>query len=133
MALSTVSYGQIDNTEEVQLSIGDTLFFDNCNGENYQYIDFYKKTRFEGDKVDYDTLNGEEFYAHFFNTGDFDVTRLPCSFKNSYGTIKHMMTVDVQDGQRRNIIVLMVENGVTAAHVVEEAFINEEVLYVPRR
>lgn len=125
---SFLSFAQ---TEEVELAVGDTLYFGVCDGEAYSYIDLYVKTRFEKDSISYDTLNNWEFYNRFFGSGDFDVTRLPCSYKNSYGIIKHMMSVQNKDGEWMNVVIAMIEDGKSAAYIVEDAFLNEEVLASP--
>jgi hypothetical protein len=119
--------------EDVQLQLGDTLYFANGEGDSYTYIDYYQKTRFEKEKVDFDSLYNWEFYNTFFGTGDFDVTRMPKSMKGRYGIIKHFMAVQDDAGKDRNVVIVMIENGVSAAYIVEEAFLNEEVLYAPKQ
>ena len=48
--------------KEVQIKIHDTIYFDECQGDVYEHIDLYKKTRFEQDTVDFDSVDGEAFY-----------------------------------------------------------------------
>lgn len=117
--------------DEMELSIGDTLYFGNCNGEAYTYIDLYVKTRFEKDSISYDSIDGWNFYNRFFGFGDFDVSRMPCSYKDKYGIIKHMMAVQNEDGDLLNIVIVMIEDGKSAGYMIEDAFIHEEVLASP--
>jgi hypothetical protein len=37
------------------------------------------------------------------------------------------------EGNNVNIIIAMIENGVSAAYIMEDAFIHEEVLYAPKQ
>ena len=119
--------------KEVQIKIHDTIYFDACQGDVFEHIDLYKKTRFEQDTVDFDSVDGEAFYDAFFNTGDFDVARLPCSYSGSYGVIKHIMTVIDDTGTEHTVIIAMIENGVSAAYMLGDAFMTDEVLYAPKQ
>ena len=120
--------------EEATLQIGDTLYFDVCSETNYKYIDYFKKTRFEKDTIQSDTLTGWNFYNRFFDTGDFDVKRMPCSFSGGYGIIKHFLSVESKtDGLPQTVVIVSIELGVSAAYITEAAFINEEILYAPRQ
>ena len=124
---STLAFAQ----EEVEIQFGDTLYFGQCDAEAYTYIDFYSKTRFELDSISYDSINGWDFYNRFFNTGDFDVSRLPKSFEGAYGIVKHMMSIESTEGVWINIVIVMIEDGKSAAYIVEDAFIEEEVIFAP--
>lgn len=117
--------------EEMELTIGDTLYFGACTGEAYTYIDLYVKTRFEQDSISYDSIDGWEFYNRFFGTGDFDVSRLPCGYKDRFGIIKHMMAIQNDEGEQMNVVIVMIEDGISAGYMIEEAFIHEEVLASP--
>jgi aryl carrier-like protein len=123
---------------EAELSVGDTLIFDGCDSISFKYIDLYVKTRFEeGKAIDFDTLNEWAFYDAFFNTGDFDVTRLPCSYEGRSAVIKHMFAAEVptEDGgipKIMTVVIAMIDKGKSAAYIIEEAFYNEEVLFVPK-
>lgn len=119
--------------EEVEINIGDSLYFADCDSGQYDYIDLYVKTRFEKDSISYDTLNGWAFYNRFFNTGDFDVSRLPCRYEGSYGVIKHMMSVKNNEDQWVNVVIVMIKDGKSVGYIVEEAFIREEVIYAPKK
>ncbi len=117
--------------EEVEIQYGDTLYFGQCEAEAYTYIDYYNKTRFELDSISFDTINGWDFYNRFFNTGDFDVSRLPKSFQGTYGIVKHMMSIENSEGDWINVVIVMIQDGKSAAYIVEEAFIEEEVIFAP--
>lgn len=117
--------------EEVSLQWGDTLYFGDCNGESYTYIDFYLKTRFEHDTIDFDTINGFRYFDKFTATGDFDVSRLSCRYAGQYAVIKHIMALPQEDGKVINVILGMVENGVSMVYLLEDAFIKGEVLVSP--
>lgn len=117
--------------EEAEIQIGDTLYFTACEGSNYQYIDLYVKTRFEKDSISYDSINGWEFYNRFFNTGDFDVSRMSCDYEGKYGIVKHMMAIEDESGNWHNIVYAMVVDGSSVAYLIEDAFIEGEVLFSP--
>lgn len=118
-------------TEEIVVEIGDSLYFDACSGDNYTYIDYFQKTRFEQDKPLSDTATGLNYYDTFFNTGDFDVHRLPCDMQGKYGVIKHMMMVDLENIGPKMIFLAEIEKGKSAAYIVEDAFATREVLWSP--
>ena len=125
-----VAFGQ---TDEIEIRIQDTVYFNSCNTETYQYIDFYKKTRFEeNDTHDLATLYQWEFYNTFFNTGDFDVSRMPCSLAGKFGIIKHIMQIASDDQIYKTVIIALVDSNTSAAYITEEAFINDELTYVPK-
>ena len=129
-SLALFTFTSFAQQDEVTLKFGDTLQFGQCGESAYLYIDLYVKTRFEGDSSSMDSLFDWEFYNAFFNTGDFDVSRLPCSYKGKYGIIKHMMAIEGENDEIYNVIIVMIEDGKSAAYIVEDAFIHEEVIYV---
>lgn len=116
---------------EVVVEIGDTLYFEACNGDNYTYIDYFQKTRFEEDKPLSDTATGLNYYNSFFNTGDFDVHRLPCNMRGKYGVIKHMMMVELETIGTKTVFIAEIEKGKTAAYILEDAFATVEVVWSP--
>ena len=118
-------------TQEMVLEIGDTLYFDQCTGENYTYIDYFQKTRFEGDPLRQDTATGMNYYTIFFDTGDFDVHRMPCNMEGKYGIIKHMMQVELEEIGTQAVFIAEIEKGKTAAYVLELAFSHGEVIWSP--
>jgi hypothetical protein len=119
--------------EDVELKINDTLYFDVCDGESFKYIDYYKKSRFENDSVDFDTTQGWFFYNTYFDSGDFDVTRMPCSLSGSYGIIKHMMDVTDPEGNQQTVVIVLIDHGNAAAYIIADAFMSEEILYAPKQ
>jgi hypothetical protein len=128
--ISAISLAQ---QEEIEIKFQDTLYFSQCNSNNYQYIDYYKKTRFEEkDSNDLNNLYNWEFYNAFFNTGDFDVSRLPCSMKGKYGIIKHIMNISDENGKLHTVVIAMIVNNLSAAYITEEAFLNNELIYAPK-
>jgi hypothetical protein len=114
-------------SEDVEIQIGDTLYFDACEGDSYTYIDYYKKTRFEKDTLDTDTISGWEFYKAFFETGDFDVTRMPCELKGKYD----IMISEVNDTEKM-VVIAVIAKGVSIAYIMEESFSLGEVTYAPK-
>ena len=128
LSTATVANAQ---TQEVVLEIGDTLYFDQCIGDNYAYIDYFQKTRFEEDKLLHDTATGIRYYKAFFDTGDFDVHRMPSNMKGRYGLIKHMMQVKLEEIGTQAVFIAEIEKGRTAAYVLELAFSQGEVIWSP--
>src|SRR5690606_11428723 len=117
--------------ETVEIGYGDTLYFSHCEGNSYQYIDLYIKTRFEKGIISLDTLFEWEFYNEFFNHGDFDVSRMPCEYAGRYGIIKHMMRIEDDNNEPQNVIILMIEDGISVAYLIEDALLEEEVTLYP--
>jgi hypothetical protein len=129
-----LSFNSSAQENEVEIRVQDTLYFDQCNTDSYQFIDYYKKTRFETeDTINLNDLYNWDFYNTFFNTGDFDVSRLPCSMKGRYGIIKHIMTITDDKGENHTVVIAMIENNSSAAYITEEAFLNDELLYAPKQ
>ena len=129
-----LSFNSLAQENEVEIRVQDTLYFDQCNTDSYQFIDYYKKTRFETeDTINLNDLYNWDFYNTFFNTGDFDVSRLPCSMKGRYGIIKHIMTITDDKGENHTVVIAMIENNSSAAYITEEAFLNDELLYAPKQ
>ena len=129
-----LSFNSSAQENEVEIRVQDTLYFDQCNTDSYQFIDYYKKTRFETeDTISLSDLYNWDFYNTFFNTGDFDVSRLPCNMKGRYGIIKHIMTITDDKGENHTVVIAMIENNSSAAYITEEAFLNDELLYAPKQ
>jgi len=129
-----LSFNSSAQENEIEIRVQDTLYFDQCNTDSYQFIDYYKKTRFETeDTISLNDLYNWDFYNTFFNTGDFDVSRLPCSMKGRYGIIKHIMTITDDKGENHTVVIAMIENNSSAAYITEEAFLNDELLYAPKQ
>lgn len=129
-----LSFNSSAQENEAEIRVQDTLYFDQCNTDSYQFIDYYKKTRFETeDTISLNDLYNWDFYNTFFNTGDFDVSRLPCSMKGRYGIIKHIMTITDDKGENHTVVIAMIENNSSAAYITEEAFLNDELLYAPKQ
>jgi hypothetical protein len=115
-----LSFNSSAQENEVEIRVQDTLYFDQCNTDSYQFIDYYKKTRFETeDTISLNDLYNWDFYNTFFNTGDFDVSRLPCSMKGRYGIIKHIMTITDDKGENHTVVIAMIENNSSAAYITE--------------
>jgi hypothetical protein len=131
LILSCFTLSANAQSQDVEIQIGDTLYFDVCEGDSYTFIDYYKKTRFEKDTLDTDTISGWEFYNTFFKTGDFDVTRMPCKLKGQYGIINHIMISEVDDVEKM-VVIAVIEKGVSIAYIMEESFSLGEVTYAPK-
>ena len=120
--------------DEVEIKIQDTLYFNQCTADTYQFIDYYKKTRFNpNDTNDLTHLYNWDFYNSFFNTGDFDVSRLPCSMNGQYGIVKHIMRISDEKKNGQTVVIAMIEKNVSAAYITEEAFLNDELIYAPKK
>ena len=117
--------------DEAEIHIGDTVYFGECSGSNFSYVDLYVKTRFEQDSISYDTINEWAFYNRFFNTGDFNVSRLPCEYEGKSAVIKHMMSIEDENGQWHSVIIAMIVDGSSAAWITEDAFAEGEVMLTP--
>ena len=129
-----ISINSSAQDNEIEIRVQDTLYFGQCNADSYQFIDYYKKTRFEiHDTISLTHLYNWDFYHIFFNTGDFDVSRLPCSMKGRYSVIKHIMKIIDEKGKNYTVVIAMIENNSSAAYITEDAFLNDEILYAPKQ
>ena len=136
IAFCLAMFFQLANAQElkeVEVTAGDTVYFSSCKGEAYQYMDYYKKTRFELDSISYDTISGWPFYQRFFMTGDFDVMPLPCEFEGKFGIVKHTMVAKDQEDVMRNVVIAMIVDGSSAVFIVEESFMTGEVILSPSK
>ncbi len=135
--LMILSFQLFAQQQEAEIQVQDTLFFSDCNGSSFKYIDFYKKSRIEeGDTFNYDTLFFWDFYNTFFELGDFDVSRLPCSFKNDFAIVKHIMALKPTDGsseEPKTIVIAMFPDKISAAYIIEDAFVEGEIIFVPKK
>lgn len=128
--LGYVSFAQ----QESELQAGDTLYFATCDSSNYTYIDYYKKSRIEdGDTLNYNKLEFWEFYNAFFELGDFDVTRMPCERQEDFCIVKHMMQLTAEGSPPVTVVIGLMSDGLSAAYIVEDAFLAEEVLLAPKQ
>lgn len=128
------SYYSNAQSDEFEIKIQDTLYFNKCNQEAYQFIDFYQKTRFEeNDTMDLSQTYDWSFYNDFFNTGDFDVSRLPCSMAGRYGIIKHIMQITNDNINYQTVVIAMVDHNISAVYITEEAFLKDELIYAPKQ
>lgn len=114
-----------DNKE---LEIGDTLYFATCRGDQFVFIDLYTKTRWEKTDLTYNKEDGTGFYEYFFKTGDFDINRMPCSYKGKYGTVTAIQVISEEGKAPRTILFVTIEDNVKVAWVeAESAFESGEV------
>lgn len=118
--------------QDVELHPGDTLTFEGCGENNFEYIDHYIKTRYtDSASMQYDSKEMWEFYNTFFTDGDFDFHRLPCSYEGKKAVIKHMMAVETDTGEYQTIVLAMFDDK-TVAYIIDEAFSSGEVVYIPK-
>lgn len=122
-----ISNAQIVESEQ-EIGIGDSLFFVNCSGDHFEYMDLYTKTRFEKDSLVFDSTNGVGFYQSFFSTGDFDVSRLPCEYDNTYGLVVSIIQLQDDKGNVQNVTFVVLEKWKTVVWVTEKAYEAEVIL-----
>jgi hypothetical protein len=125
-AFISPSFSQV----EKELNNVDTLYFCTCTGENFQFIDLYTKTRWEKTDLTYNREDGTGFYEYFFTTGDFDIKRMPCSFKNAKGVVTAIQVITEDGKDPRTVMFITLEENVTVAWVeAEKAFESGEMQY----
>lgn len=130
LMLSIVSSGQDTDHRDIDISVGDTLEFWNCEGDNFEFIDLYSKTRFEETDLVYDSTTGEGFYEYFFTTGDFDVHRLTCDYARTKCIITAINYVTDDDGSQRLVIFATIKANEKVAWIeAQEAFSAGEVVW----
>jgi hypothetical protein len=123
LLLALLAYSFCDAQEQKELTIGDTLYFHDCNGLNYEYIDLYLKTRWEDTSLTYNLNSGDGFYEYFFSKGDFDVARMPCSYKGDFAVISAAQQVPRNDGTTRLVVLAVLEKDKKVAWLeIEKAF-----------
>lgn len=114
--------------EEKELGIGDSVYFGQCKGDQYVFVDLYTKTRWENTTLTYNREDGTGFYEYFFTTGDFDIKRLPCSFANSRGVITAIQVIEEDGKTPRTVLFVTLEENVKVAWIeAEKAFESGEV------
>lgn len=79
-----------EDTSGIELAVGDTLEIGTCDSGAFKYLDYFRKTRWQGGEEAYDTTTGSGFYHSFFSTGDFNAEELACSFSGQKFTILGM-------------------------------------------
>ncbi len=95
-------------------------------------MDLFKKTRWETDTVGYDTLTGEGLYNAFFMTGDFDVARLPCSYKGKFAIIASVQFMSEPGKEPRTVVFGIIEKDIKVVWIeVQQAFENDEISIIP--
>lgn len=130
--LPAISHAQ--NETEMEMEVGDTLIFGKCEGDNFQYIDLYRKTRVEETDLTYDSITGEGFYEYFFSKGDFDVHRLPADYSGRKCVISAVNVVTQKDGSQRLVIFATVKKDEEVVWIeAEKAFGTEEVTWLNRK
>jgi hypothetical protein len=93
VAQGTEVPGMVKPTEdslELELQLGDTMEVGACPSPAFKHMDYFKKTRWEGEPIPYDTATGNGFYKSFFTSGDFDIYELPASFSGKKFVIMGM-------------------------------------------
>jgi hypothetical protein len=53
--------------------------------------------------------------------------------KGQYGVIKHIMRITDEKNNNHTIVIAMIENNVSAAYITEGAFLNDELIYAPKK
>jgi hypothetical protein len=116
--------------QEKNIEIGDTVFFAEITTENFEYIDLFKKTRCALNFPDFFQFESEEFYQKFYLTGDFDASRMPAEYANTWAVIKHIALFpdEMEDQQNKLIVIALLPDGKSTAHITEKAFEEGEVL-----
>lgn len=79
-ACATLNAQSADSVE-VEIMTGDTLQIGHPSAADFRHLDMYRKTRWTGGEVPYDTGSGSGFYQSFFASGDFDVAELPAAYE----------------------------------------------------
>ncbi len=80
---------------------------------NSQYVsmDIYSKTRFNAnEKPTIDSTTGEGLFEYFFKPGDFDASRLPCTYGNKSYRVASLHILPAQDGSEKRVILLYTSN-----------------------
>lgn len=116
--------------QEKNIEIGDTVFFAQTDSANFEYIDIFKKTRCALGFPNFWPFESEEFYQKFYLTGDFDASRMPASYAGSWAVIKHIVMIpDEYEKKQNNLMVIaLLPDGKSTAHITEKAFESGEVL-----
>jgi hypothetical protein len=92
------------------VNVGDSVNISVCPTKGFQYIQYYKKTRFPNPSATYNKTTGEDFYEYFFSDGDFDAKYLPCEFGGKkYRIISIRTLLDKNTG--KDITVMFLDLG----------------------
>jgi hypothetical protein len=76
-------------------------------GSQYISMDVYTKTRFNAnEKPSIDSTTGEGLFEYFFKPGDFDASRLPCTYGNKSYRVASLHLLPSQDGNEKRVMLL---------------------------
>lgn len=124
----TTHIAKAQDSENVQLKIGDLLELAPIDSNNYSFIDVYIKTRFTLNPLSYDSLTGRGLYDYFFTKGDFDAKRLPAKHAGKMIRIDGFQNVEGENGKNRTIILAWLEKDVSMIWIEMEAFNQGELI-----
>ncbi len=116
-----------DSTRSMQ--VGDSIFISACPKNRFQFIQYYKKTRFPTPNATYNRETGDDFYEYFFLDGDFDAKILPCEYgNNKYKILSIKIFADKVTNADRP--VLFVELGLNTVAWIELGAVSAFEIYV---
>jgi len=122
------SYAHTADSSRAML-VGDSVIISSCPKNGYQYIQYFKKTRFPNPNATYNKESGDDFYEYFFLDGDFDAKILPCEYGNrKYKIISIKIFSDKTTGADR--LVMFLELGLNTVAWVEVNAVAAVEIYV---
>jgi hypothetical protein len=103
----TQVFGQ-DIIVDKQIEVGMEVVLNNCpSGKSFQYIDLYSKTRYNSSvQPNIDSATGNGVYEYYFTPGDFDASRLPCSFSGKKYKVAALHVFEGENGQDKRVMLL---------------------------
>lgn len=126
--LAPKSYANTTDSSRA-MQVGDSVIISDCPKDGFQYIQYYKKTRFPNANATYNKTTGDDFYEYFFLDGDFDAKTLPCEYGNKkYKIISIKIFADKTTGADRPVMFLELAQNTVAW--VEVAAVSAVEVYV---
>jgi len=127
---STTIYSRAQK-RDINIVVGDSLVLNRCSNKDigFLHIDIVVKTRWVNRGLTYNKETGEGFYDYFFNEGDFDSKRLPCSYAGRKFRIANIQQYNNDDGSTRTVIIGQIDNEHTVLWIeLDKAIQDKEIV-----
>jgi hypothetical protein len=97
----------------------------------YRHIDLYTKTRYDSNKPpQIDSASGEGLYDYFFTPGDFDASRLPCTYASKKYKVAALHIFEEENGKEKRVMLLYTAEPLKLIWVeFDDAVLNEELTW----
>jgi hypothetical protein len=125
---------QAQGLQQVQknIEVGMEVTLKPCSASMYyRYLDLYTKTRFDSNKPPViDSTSGEGLYEYYFTPGDFDASRLPCSYAGKKYKVAALHIFEDENAKEKRVMLLYTSEPLKIIWVeFDDAVLNEELTW----